>query len=217
MRRIRNLAILVLALSVPAVARGESLPVDDLGASYISGFFQTTVDTAVGADSEAQAITDVTPLLERHISFGETARFVLGRYWPANNPTAADEFQAAFRSFVIEAFTRGVRAHPGLALDVSRGKQRTDGTLLVPSELRLPTGVTVPLDWSLRKASSGNGLRIIDVSVAGIDGRLMLRNIAAATLAEGAGNLGTLIGLFQRSIGPAVAAESGTGAQATDP
>jgi ABC-type transporter MlaC component len=212
MSRIFNLILFVaVVISAPAVARGDSLPGDDLGASYISDFFQATVDTAVAADSEQQAIAGVAPLLERHISLDETARFVLGRYWPADNPAAARKFQAAFRSFAVEAFVRGVRAHPDLALTVSRARPHDDGTLLVPSQLRLPTGVTVPMDWHLQKAQSGEEFRIIDVAVAGIDARFMLRNIAAATLADGAGNLDTLIALFQRSIAPAVATQPASG------
>jgi ABC-type transporter MlaC component len=90
---------------------------------------------------------------------------------------------------------------------VGRSKRHEDGTLLVSSVLRLPTGATVPLDWHLQKTQSDGELRITDIAVAGIDARFMLRNLAAATLADGAGNLDTLIGLFRHSIAPAVAAQ----------
>jgi ABC-type transporter MlaC component len=200
-------ALLAAVLCLPGALLADSLSTDNQGASYISDFFRATVDTAVAADSEQQAIARVTPLLDDHISLDETARFVLGRYWPADNPAAGRGFQAAFRSFVAEAFVRGVRTHPDLTLTVSHTKQHEDGTLLVSSVLRLPAGTTVPMDWQLQKTQSDGRLRITDVAVAGIDARFMLRNIAAATLANGAGNLDTLIALFRRSIAPAVATQ----------
>jgi|APAra7269096979_1048534.scaffolds.fasta_scaffold11083_3 ABC-type transporter MlaC component len=165
-------------LSASADSSVSSNPVE----SYIAGFFRATVETAIAPPSEEVATKAVKTLLLREISLDDTARFMLGRAWPTDNQQAGQRFQQAFREFVAEAVTRGLRANPSLALEVTGSRIRSDGSALVLSTLAVPAGPTLPVDWRVAANPANGTFQILDISVAGFDAATMLRNMTEASL-----------------------------------
>ena len=154
--------------------------------SYIADFFRATVETAVAPQSDAYATKAVKTLLIREISLNETARFMFGRAWPTDNKQAAAGFQEEFQDFVAEAVTRGLRQNPTTALVVQGSRARTDGSILVLSTLSLPSGKALPVDWQVEPRPADGTFQITHIAVAGMDGAILLRSVAATVLAEGA-------------------------------
>jgi ABC-type transporter MlaC component len=177
-------AIILAAGLVKAIlpAHADSSAKSGLAESYIAGFFRAMVETATAPQSEADAITAVQALLLRDVPLDETARFMLGRAWPADNLETGRRFQEQFRVFAAEAVTQGIRTTPTLALSVKGSRKRTDGSTLVLSTLALPSGTSVPVDWRVASDPTTGGLQIVDLTVAGFNAAMLLRSMAEATL-----------------------------------
>jgi ABC-type transporter MlaC component len=165
-------------------ASADSSAKSDPAESYIARFFRATVETAIAPQSDEYATKAVKVLLLRAVRLDETARFMLGRFWPTDNKEAGQRFQQQFQDFVAEAVTQGLRANPKLALRVKGSRARPDGSTLVSSTLTLASGTEVPVDWRLERNPATGDFRISDTTVAGIDAAIMLRTMAEATLAE---------------------------------
>jgi len=207
--------ILLLAACLKAVilpAHADSSAKTGLAESYIADFFRATVETAVEPQSDEYATKAVKALLLREIPLDETARFMLGRAWPTDNKEAGAQFQDAFHDFVAEAVTRSLRANPTVALEVKGSRKRPDGSLLVLSNLTLPSGGSLPMDWQVAEDPTDGTFQITDVAIAGIHAAFMLRNMASVALGDGE----TVEGLIPR-LRNALAKRTGGGATATQP
>jgi ABC-type transporter MlaC component len=165
-------------------ARADSSAKTDPAESYIAGFFRATVETAIAPPSDESATKAVKALLLREIPLDETARFMLGRFWPSDNKAVGRRFQAAFQDFVAEAVTEGLRANPALALEIKGSRTRTDGSILVLSTLTMPSGLTVPVDWQVAPNPAHGTFQITDIAVAGINAAIALRSMAQVTLEQ---------------------------------
>jgi ABC-type transporter MlaC component len=168
-------------------AKADSPAISDPAESYIAGFFRATVETAVAPQSDEYATKAVKALLIRAIPLDETARFMLGRLWPTDNNEAGRRFQHDFQDFVAETVTAGLRAHPGLALQIKGSRTRSDGSALVLSTLTLPSGMAVPVEWRVAPSPAygtpAHGtFQITDITIAGINAAMALRGMAQVTL-----------------------------------
>jgi ABC-type transporter MlaC component len=152
--------------------------------SYIAGLFRATVETAVAPRSDEYATKAVKALLLREIPLEDTARFMLGRFWPTDNNEVGRRFQQDFEDFVAEAVTEGVRANPTLALEVKGSRRHSDSSMLVLSVLTLPSGMSVPIDWQVVQDPARGTFQIADITVAGINAAMALRSMTEATLTE---------------------------------
>jgi ABC-type transporter MlaC component len=166
-------------------AAADSSAKSDLAESYIAGFFRTTVETAITPHSDEYATNAVKALLLREVPLDQTARFMLGRAWPTDNKPAGIRFQRQFHDFVAETLTRSLRANPSVALEVRGSRARPDGSLLVLSNLNLPSGKAVPIDWQVAQDPADGTFQITDVAVLGIHAAMMLRTIAETMLGDG--------------------------------
>jgi len=153
--------------------------------SYIADFFRATAETASAAQSDEYATKAVKTLLIREVPLNETARFMFGRAWPSDNKQAAIRFQEEFQDFVAQAVTRALRRNPTTALIVQGSRVRTDGSILVQSTLNLPSGMALPVDWQVVPQTADGTFQISQIAVAGMDGAILLRSVAATALAEG--------------------------------
>ena len=167
------------------------------------------VETAVAPQSDASATNAVKVLLLRATPLDDTARFMLGRAWPTKNQQAARKFQEDFHDFVAEAITRGLRAHPSVALEIKGSRARSDGSVLVLSTLSLPSGQALPVDWRLARDPASGSFQITDIVVLEIDAAIMLRSMAGTLLADGRTDIDDLIpqlraALARRATAPPV-------------
>jgi len=186
-------------------AHPESLISSSSPESYIADLFRATVETAGAAGpeqagSEQYTANAMKALITREVPLGQTARFMLGRYWQSmDNTPATGEFQEQFLAFLAEAVTCSIRRHPGLALTVAGSQDRIDGTTLVRSELNL-AGAHLPLDWVLERRPDGGGFQIIDLVLGGIDARITLRTMATSMLADGRATIPDVVPRLRQSL-----------------
>jgi len=189
-------ACLLPIITAHADSSAKSAPAEN----YIADFFRTTVETAVAPQSDESATNAVKVLLMREIPLDETARFMLGRAWPTDNPEGERRFQDQFQDFVAETVTRSLRTNPEVALEVKGSRPRADGSTLVLSTLILPSGAALPLDWHVAQNPTNGTFQITDVALAGMDAAIMLRGMAATALADGKTGVDGLIQRLRRAL-----------------
>lgn len=136
-------------------------------------------------------------MIRNDMAVDEAARFVLGRDWPTENPQAGARFRRQFLHFVSNALAGALRTHRQVELRVERSR-RSDGRILVDSALVLRPGLAMPLTWIVRPEGPKGRRRIEDFVFAGIDARMMLRNIAATTLEQQPADLDAVAALLDR-------------------
>ncbi|HVT51030.1 MAG TPA: ABC transporter substrate-binding protein [Dongiaceae bacterium] len=199
------------ALLCPTIVAADSS--EALTERYIASTFRAMADAAIDASSDDDAAAALGTVIRNAMAVDETARFVLGRDWPTQNPQAGARFRQQFLHFASNALAGALRAHRGVTLQV-KGSRLSDGRILVDSALVLRPGLTLPLTWIVRPEGPKGRRRIEDFVLAGIDARMMLRNAAAVTLEQRPGDLDAVAAMFDRLArkagAPAATAESGT-------
>jgi len=164
---------------------------------YIASTFRAMADTAIDAASDDEAAAALSAMIRNGMEVDGAARFVLGRDWPTENPPKGARFRQQFLHFVSNALASALRAHRQISLRVERSR-RSDGRILVDSALVLRPGFALPLTWVVRPEGPKGRRRIEDFVLAGIDARMMLRNLAATALEQQPANLDAVAALFDR-------------------
>ena len=189
------LIAVVCALLCPTIAAADSSEV--LTERYIASTFRAMADAAIDASSNDQAAATLSTAIRNDMAVDEAARFVLGRDWPVENPPAGARFRQQFLHFVSNALAGALRSHRRIVLRVEHSR-RSDGRILVDSALALRPGFALPLTWIVRPEGPKGRRRIEDFVLAGIDARMMLRNLASTALEQQPANLDAVAALFDR-------------------
>ena len=187
--------------AMPAIA--ESPPIAPVE-RYIADTFGAIVEASASAPNTIVAADRLKTVLADDFALPATARFVLGRYWPTDNPAAAGKFQSEFLDFMGDALAEGIRMYPQMHLKLGRVPTGSNGTIYVDSVLTLPGGPDLPLDWIVNSPDPDGRYHITDIVLLGIDARVMLRSIATSALSEGDRNLNRVVALFRRAAAQAL-------------
>jgi len=187
--------VVLCAFLYPTIALADSS--EALTERYIASTFRAMADAAIGAPSDDEAAARLGTMIRNDMAVDEAARFVLGRDWPTENPQAGARFRRQFLHFVSNALAGALRTHRQVELRVERSR-RSDGRILVDSALVLRPGLAMPLTWIVRPEGPKGRRRIEDFVFAGIDARMMLRNIAATTLEQQPADLDAVAALLDR-------------------
>jgi phospholipid transport system substrate-binding protein len=89
--------------------------------------------------------------------------FVLGRYWRRATPAQRKAYLAVFRRFIVKTYTVRLSQYAGEKFRVRRASGPDNGAFIVESEILQKSRPSIPLRWSIRRASSG--LKIVDVVI----------------------------------------------------
>lgn len=89
--------------------------------------------------------------------------FVLGRYWRRATPEQRKTYLAIFKRFIVKTYTVRLSQYAGEKFRVRRASGPDNGAYIVESEILQPSRPSIPLRWSIRRASSG--LKIVDVVI----------------------------------------------------
>ncbi|HVZ02221.1 MAG TPA: ABC transporter substrate-binding protein [Dongiaceae bacterium] len=199
------------AVLCPTIAAADSS--EALTERYIASTFRAMADTATDAASDGEAAAALSTLIRNDMAIDAAARFVLGADWPTENPPAGVRFRQQFLHFAATALAGALRAHREAVLRVESSRH-SDGRFLVDSVLMLRPGLALPLTWIVRPEGPKGRRRIEDFVLAGIDARMMLRNLAASALEQPGGDPDAVAALFDRLAvragAPAAASATGT-------
>jgi len=89
--------------------------------------------------------------------------FVLGRHWRRATPAQRKAYLAVFNRFIVKTYTVRLSQYAGEKFRVRRASGPDNGAYIVESEILQPSRPSIPLRWSIRRASTG--LKIVDVVI----------------------------------------------------
>ena len=180
-------------LANPAARTAESVV-----RRLVEQVWQVLEEGAIDGRSHAQLLS----VIERQTDLSLLARLVLGRHWRQANAAQRDEYQALFRSFVLQTFVKRVRRFAGPNLGpvddrfqiiTSRDVSKRD--VLVNSRVLPPSSPPLRVDWRLRRRAEEPV--IIDMIVEGVS-LLVTQRSEFAAVVEHAGMDGLITELRSR-------------------
>jgi phospholipid transport system substrate-binding protein len=138
-------------------------------------------------------------LFDQNFDLPRIARFVLGLSWRSASAEEKQEFNQAFRTYLIDFYWGRFRQYSGQSFKVI-GEQAQSPTLtIVNTQIVQPSGQPpAKVDWTLLK--EGDGYKIIDVSIEGISQVLTYRQEFAAVIQRNDGHVSALIDAINKKI-----------------
>ena len=167
-----------------AVALSAALAAAPAGAAERPGleesqaFVEKLTDDAVRTwamyeSDEATRLKAMDALIRSAFDIDFIARAVLGRYWRGLDPADRRRFRDLFPEFVVQVYLPHVAKYSRDHIRVLGARPRGKRDVAVKSELLTAKGDWIDADWRIR--SGENGIRIIDLTVAGVSLLLVQR------------------------------------------
>jgi phospholipid transport system substrate-binding protein len=141
-------------------------------------------------------------LLVQYFDVPTIARFVIGRYWRTASEAERQEYMTLFADMLAGLYAERFASYQGEQLRVTGSRTSAEGDIFVDSDLARP-GQSQPakVDWVLRRAS--DGLKIVDVRVAGVSMAITQRDECAAIIQGGGGRFSALLQTMRQRAGQA--------------
>lgn len=113
-------------------------------------------------------------LLNEGFDLDAIGRFVLGRYWPRATAEEQAQFRGLFEDFLITSYVNKLEAYSGETLEVTSTRRPETDKAQVGSQLALPSGEPIRVDWHLRDGDGG--WQIVDVVIEGVSLAVTIRS-----------------------------------------
>jgi phospholipid transport system substrate-binding protein len=127
------------------------------------------------------------------------AHWVLGRYWATATPAQRQGYTQAFERYMVHVYASRFDLYQDAKVAITGARPQGDQTL-VRAEISWRGGTQpAKVDWWVRK--SGNGDKILDVSVDGVSELLLWRDEFADILARNGGQVAALIQNLKEKAG----------------
>jgi phospholipid transport system substrate-binding protein len=149
--------------------------------------------------SDAEREKQFEALVDQNFDLPRISRFVLGLSWRTASDQEKQQFNQAFRTYLIDFYWGRFRQYSGQSFKVI-GEQAQSPTLtIVNTQIVQPSGQPpAKVDWTVIK--EGGGYKIIDVSIEGISQVLTYRQEFAAVIQRNDGDVGALINAINQKI-----------------
>ena len=165
-------ALLAVLVATPSGAADR--PGLDESRAFVEKLADDAVRTwAMHASDEAARSEAMDALIRSAFDVDFISRAVLGRYWRGLDDGQRHRFRELFPEFVVEVYLPHIAKYSRDHLRVLGARARGKRDVVVKSELLSDQGDWIEADWRIR--SVGDGIRIIDLSVAGVSLLLVQR------------------------------------------
>ncbi|GIL40601.1 MlaC/ttg2D family ABC transporter substrate-binding protein [Roseiterribacter gracilis] len=178
-------ACFAIAAAAPASAQNQN------PAQFINDLGQKALAALTNKQASATELQQrFRALLNGNFDVPTIGRFALGRYWNAANPQQQQDYLKLFEDQLVDAYATRFREYAGETFKV--GGARTEGNdSVVTSQIVRPQGPPIDVEWRVRNGAQG--LRIVDVAVAGVSMATTQRSEFAAVIERNGGNVDSLI------------------------
>jgi len=189
------LCLVSAALPADAIAdeNGAAQPradVRDPAATYVSALMEQAIPQLLAMPG-AQRPQELRRLLDENVDLTGLARFAMGRYWRLANDDERVEFVRLFQELLVQTSNAGLADYKSEKLRVADTRLADDDEVVVRSALGLQDGLSVQIEWKLRREMES--FKIQDVIVEGISIRIALRDLFAAAIHERGGTVEALL------------------------
>lgn len=174
----RGAALAAILASVAVLVVAPSGAADRPGLDESRAFVEKLADNAVRAwamyeSDDAARLEAMGGLVRSVFDVDFISRAVLGRYWRRLDNGQRHRFQELFPAFAVEVYLPHIAKYSRDHLRVLGARPRGKRDVIVKSEILSDKGDWIEADWRIR--SVGDGLRVIDLSVAGVSLLLVQR------------------------------------------
>ena len=149
---------------------------------------------ATRADKESRMF----PIAVAAFDVPRTARFVLGRFWKDTPQAQREEFTEVFKHYMVHIYTGQFDLYHDVEFQIGPVRSEDSRTLVRSKIVRHDGGPSTPVDWWVAK--SGDGFRIIDVTVEGVSQLVALREQFTAVIDQHDGSVAALIEHLREKI-----------------
>ena len=165
--------VLCAALAAAPVGAAERPGLEESQA-FVEKLADDAVRTwAMYESDETARLKAMDALIRSAFDVDFITRAVLGRYWRDLDSADRRRFRDVFPEFVVEVYLPHIAKYSRDHIRVLGARPRGKRDVGVKSELRTEKGTWVDADWRIR--SGEDGIRIIDLTVAGISLLLVQR------------------------------------------
>ena len=167
--------VALVAALIAAPSGATERPGLDESRAFVEKLADDAVRTwAMYESDEAARLEAMDALIRSAFNIDFITRAVLGRYWRDLDLDEQSRFRKLFPEFVVHVYLPHLAKYSRDHLQVVGARPRGKRDVVVRSEIRTDTGEWVDADWRLR-SSPENGVRIIDLTVAGVSLLLVQR------------------------------------------
>lgn len=167
-------------------------------------FIESLADRAVQSLTspeipEETRIMNARRLLGENFAIPSIGRWILGRYWRQATPEQQDEYLKLFEDMIISIYVERFDQYSGETLTIIDAVAvGEDQDVLVATQLNRAGGNPVKVDWRVRRMD--DGLKVVDVLVAGVSLGQTQRSEFSAVIRNNGGSIEALLAeMRQRS------------------
>ena len=167
-------ASLGVAASGAAPAGAAERPGLDESQAFVGKLADDAVQTwTKHASDEVARLEAMDSLIHAAFDVDFITRAVLGRYWRELDPAERRRFRELFPEFVVQVYLPHIAKYSRDHMRVLGARPRGKRDVVVESELLTDQGDWIEAGWRIR--SREDGIRIIDLTVAGVSLLLVQR------------------------------------------
>jgi phospholipid transport system substrate-binding protein len=126
------------------------------------------------------------------------SRWVAGRSWAPASEEERRDFVQAFETYVVRIYAQRFEGYHGRSFTVLKARSEGADGALIQSEIARESAAATRIDWRLKK--TGDGWKIIDVSIEGISMVLTQRDEFAAIMQRHGGRLEALTAILRETV-----------------
>ena len=184
---------IAIGVAAPAIPSGAGKFVNDLAVTVVALFN----NPRLSPDDKENGMRAIAV---RDFDVPRTARFVLGRYWKDTPEQQREEFRRTFEHYMVHIYAGQFNLYHDVSFDVKSAQPIDDNRTLVRTVItRRDMRPPIHVDWQVVR--SGNGYKIIDVSVEGVSQLLVLRDQFMEVMDHNGGSVSGLIATLRQKTG----------------
>ncbi len=159
--------VLVIALGASGTALAQQAP-DKLVRTVADDVLATLrQDQELRAGSQTKFAELLEQKVAPHFDFERMTRLAVGRGWRQATPEQQKALVEQFHNLLIRSYATAYTAYKDIAIDVKPVRMQTgDSDVQVRTEIKIPDGQPISVDYSMYK--SGSDWKIYDVTVEGV-------------------------------------------------
>jgi len=205
--RLLALSLMVVALALPALSPAVSAAVTNPAALVIEldkRLWQVHADSSLTAIERQRRFHG---LLDEGFDFSTISHLVLGRYWLTTSDEVRREFSDVFEDYVVKTLDGRLGEYVRGSLRVTATRADGEHDTVVSTAIDYSeTAAPATVEW--RVMDTPRGLRVIDVSVAGVSLALSYREQFIAVIDRHSGQVSSLISELRGKLDARPNAES---------
>ena len=124
-------------------------------------------------------------LLNDAFDLDGVSRFVLGRHGRRLDDSQRQEFRQLFEDYLIVSYVSKLDTYDGEHLEVHSTRETGPQRVAVTSDLRLPSGEPIGVNWHLRQGESN--WQIVDIVIEGVSLAVTIRSEFTSVISKSGG------------------------------